>query len=120
MVKVRSVVYDEKPLQQAVSQETTIWALYERRDNGVGAFKLFNKIISELLAVDVKIDEEDKALILLSLFQSHMIISSPPYSTVKKLSSWRRSCQLSYLMRSGKGQIKRSRNDRVWLSRARF
>jgi len=26
----------------------------------------FNKIISELLAVDVKIDEEDKALILLS------------------------------------------------------
>ena len=27
----------------------------------------FNKVISELLAVDVKIDEEDKALILLSL-----------------------------------------------------
>ena len=27
---------------------------------------LFNKVISELLAVDVKIDEEDKALILLS------------------------------------------------------
>ena len=26
----------------------------------------FNKIISELLAVDVKIDEKDKALILLS------------------------------------------------------
>ena len=26
----------------------------------------FNKVISELLAVDVKIDEEDKALILLS------------------------------------------------------
>ena len=26
----------------------------------------FNKIINELLAVDVKIDEEDKALILLS------------------------------------------------------
>ena len=26
----------------------------------------FNKIISELLAVDVRIDEEDKALILLS------------------------------------------------------
>ena len=28
----------------------------------------FNKVISELLAVDVKIDEEDKALILLSSF----------------------------------------------------
>ena len=27
----------------------------------------FNKVISELLAVDVKIDEEEKALILLSL-----------------------------------------------------
>ena len=32
----------------------------------------FNKVISELLAVDVKIDEEDKALILLSsLSQSY-------------------------------------------------
>ena len=29
----------------------------------------FNKVISELLAVDVKIDEEDKALILLSSLQ---------------------------------------------------
>ena len=28
----------------------------------------FNKVISELLAVDVKIDEEDNALILLSSF----------------------------------------------------
>ena len=27
----------------------------------------FNKVINELLAVDVKIDEEDKVLILLSL-----------------------------------------------------
>ena len=27
----------------------------------------FNKVINELLTVDVKIDEEDKALILLSL-----------------------------------------------------
>ena len=44
----------------------------------------FNKIISELLTVDVKIDE-DKALILLSsLLQSYDHIS-PPFSTVKKL-----------------------------------
>ena len=28
----------------------------------------FNKVICELLTVDVKIDEEDKALILLNLF----------------------------------------------------
>ena len=79
----------------------------------------FNKVISELLAVDVKINKEDKALILLVLFQSHMIISSAPGSTVRKLSSWRRSCQLSYLMRLEKDQIKRSRQDRVWWSRER-
>jgi len=58
----------------------------------------FNKVISELLTVDVKIDEENKVLILLSsisvLFQSHMIISSPSCSTIRKLSSWRRSRQL--------------------------
>ena len=33
---------------------------------------LFNKVINELLAVDIKIDEEDKTLILLSsLLQSY-------------------------------------------------
>jgi len=42
----------------------------------------FNKIISELLVVDVKFDEEDSVR-----FQSHMITSLPPYSTVKKFSS---------------------------------
>jgi len=36
---------------------------------------IFNKIISELLVVDVKIKEEDKALILSVRFQSHMITS---------------------------------------------
>ena len=41
-------------------------AMHKGRDNSVGAFKLLNKVISELLIVDVKIDEEDKALILLS------------------------------------------------------
>ena len=70
MVKARNIVYDEKSLQQAVFQKITIWVTHERRDNGIGAF--INKIISELLAVDVKIDEEDKALILLSsLSQSY-------------------------------------------------
>ena len=47
----------------------------------------FNKVISELLIIDVKIDEEDNVLILLSLLPSHMITSSPPCSTVRKLSS---------------------------------
>ena len=31
----------------------------------------FNKVISGLLVIDVKIDEEDKALILLSSFSEH-------------------------------------------------
>ena len=57
--------------------------------------KFFNNVISELLTVDVKIDEEDKALILLSSFQNHMITSSPPCPTIRKLSSWRRSTLLS-------------------------
>jgi len=52
---------------------------------------LFNKVINELLAVDVKIDEEDKALILLSsLSESYDHIISTMLK-VRKLSSWRRS-----------------------------
>jgi len=43
MVKVRTVVYDEKSLQQVVSQETTIWATHERRDSSVGASKLLQQ-----------------------------------------------------------------------------
>ena len=47
----------------------------------------FNKIISKLLAVDVKIDEEDKALILLSSFPESYdhIVTTMIY--VRKLSS---------------------------------
>ena len=45
---------------------------YAWEDNGVEASELLNKIISELLVVDVKIDEGDKALILLnSLSESY-------------------------------------------------
>ena len=84
MVKVRDIIHNEKPLQQAVSQETTIWATHERRDIGVGASTFFNKVISELLTVDAKIDEEDKALILLSSLPEYNT-SSPPCSMVRKL-----------------------------------
>ena len=66
MVNIRNIVYNEKPLQQVVSQEIIIWATHERRNNSVGALNFFNKVISKLLAVDVKINEEDKALKLLS------------------------------------------------------
>ena len=75
----------------------------------------FNKIISELLAIDVKLDKEARHWYFWVNSHSHTITSSPSYSTVRKLSSWS-SRQLSYLMRSGKDQIK-SRNNRVWWSR---
>ena len=72
----------------------------------------FNKVICELLAVDVKTNE-DKALILFSsLLESYdHIVTMMLYG--KKLSSWRRSRQLSYLIRPGKGQIKLRRKDWV-------
>jgi len=81
MVKIRDVVHNKNPLQQVVSQETIIWVMHEGRDNGVGA-SFFNMVISELLSIDVKIDEEDKALILpSSLSQSYdHIITTMLYS----------------------------------------
>jgi len=74
----------------------------------------FNKIISEFLTINVKIDEEDKALILLSSPPESNDTSLLSCSMVRKLSFWRRSRQLSYLRRLEKGQIKLSRKDRIW------
>ena len=65
VVKVRNVVYDEKPLQQVLSQETTYGLCMNEGTMMLEHLNFFNKIISELLTIDVKIDEEDKALILL-------------------------------------------------------
>jgi len=77
----------------------------------------FNKVINGLLAVDVKIDEKDKALILLSsLPQSYdHIITIILYS--KETLILEEVTSISYQMRSRKGQIKRSRKDQVWWSR---
>jgi len=71
----------------------------------------FNKVINKRQDVDVKIDEENKALILLNLLLESYdhIITTILYG--RKLSSWRISRQFSYLMRSAKGQIKLSRKD---------
>ena len=82
MFKVKNTVYDKKPLQQAVTQVTNIWATHEGRGSGIGASNFFNKVISELLAVDVNIDEEDKALILLRLLSQSYdhIITTMLYS----------------------------------------
>ena len=60
VVKIRNVVYDEKPPQQAVSQETIIWVMYMKEGTAVLEHLNFvNKVISELPTNDVKIDEED-------------------------------------------------------------
>ena len=64
MVKVKNIIYGKELLQQVVLEETTIWATHKEITVFV-YLNFFNTIISELL-VDVKIDEEDKVLILLS------------------------------------------------------
>jgi len=78
MVKVRNIVYDNDLLQQAVLEEKLYELRIKERIAVLEYLNFFNKISSELLAVDVKIDEEDKALIFLSsLLESydHIIIS---------------------------------------------
>ena len=110
MVKIRNIIYDEKSLQQVVSQETTIW-LCMNEGTAVLEHLNFNKVISELLAVNVKIDEENKALILLSSFTqsyNHIIITILYGKETLILED-----QLSYLMILEKSQIKRSRHDWV-------
>ena len=77
----------------------------------------FNKVISELLTVDVKINEEDKALILLSSFpQSYdHIFTTMLHGKETIILEEVTSTLLSNEIR--KRQIKRSRQDRVWWSR---
>jgi len=86
-------------LQKVVLEETTIWTTYEGRKMMSEHLNFFNKIISELQTVDVKIDEEDKTLILLSSLSESYYHIINIMLTVRKLSSWRSSCQLSYLLR---------------------
>ena len=73
----------------------------------------FNKVISELLAVDVKINEKDNALILLSslLEPYDHIITTMLYD--KETLILEEVTKLSYLMRLEKGKIKRSRQDQI-------
>jgi len=66
VVKIRNIIYDEKSLQQVVSQETTIWLCMNEGTAVLELLNFFNEVINELLAIDVKIDEENKAFILLS------------------------------------------------------
>jgi len=72
-----------------------------------------NKVINELLVVESRSMRRIRHWYFSVYFNNHMITSSSLFSTVRKLSSWRRLRQLFYLMRLGKGQIKSSRQDRV-------
>ena len=75
----------------------------------------FNKVITELLAIDVNIDEKDKILILLSsLPQSYNYITIMLYANKTLIL---KEVLLTLLSKSSrKCQIKRSRKDRVWWS----
>ena len=115
MVKVRNIVYDKKNLSNKLYLKKQLYEL--RMTEGTAVLEhlnFFNKVINELLGVDVKIDKEDKALILLSsLPQSYdHIITIILYS--KETLILEEVTSISYQMRSRKGQIKRSRKDQVW------
>ena len=76
---------------------------------------LFNKVIDELLAFDVKIDEEDKVLILLSSLPksyNHVITTILYGKETLILKEEVMTTLLSNKIR--KDQIKLSRKDRVW------
>jgi len=76
----------------------------------------FKKVISKLLAIDVKIDEEDRAFILLSsLTQSYdHIITTMLYGKETLILEEVKETLLSNKIK--KGQIKRSMKNRVWWS----
>jgi len=95
--------------------------LYELRMNEGAAvleyLNFFNKVISDFYLFMSRSMRRTRCWYFSVRFQSHMNISSPPCSKVRKLSFWRTLRQLSYLIRFEKCQIKRSRQDRVWWSR---
>ena len=85
------ILYMTKSLSNKLYLKKQLYRLYGlRMKEGTAVLEhlnFFKKVISELLAVGVKIDEEDKALNFSIRLHSHTIISSPSYSTVRNLSS---------------------------------
>ena len=59
-------LYMTKNLSNKLYLKKQLYVMHEQRDNGFGAFKLFQQGHRELLAIDVKIDKKNKALMLLS------------------------------------------------------
>ena len=66
MVKVRDLVYDQN-LSNKLYLKKQLYGLRVNEGTAVLEYlNFFNKVINELLTVDIKINEEDKTLILLS------------------------------------------------------
>jgi len=66
VIKFRDIVYDKKLLQQLYLKKQ-LYGLYMNKKTAVLVhLNFFNKVINKLLAVDVKINEKKKALILFS------------------------------------------------------
>ena len=57
--KVRNIVYDKESLQQAVLKKQLYGLRMKEGTAVLEHLNFFNKVISELLTVDVKIDEDD-------------------------------------------------------------
>ena len=105
-------LYMTKSLFNKLYLKKQLYRLCMKEETTVLEHLNFNKIMSELLAVDVKIDEEDKALILFSLLPescAHIIITMLNSKETLILEE-----VTSTLTRSGKRQIKKSRNVHVW------
>ena len=115
MIKVKNIVYNKKPLQQVVYQETTIYGLRKIEEAAVlEHLNFFKKVINELLAVSVKIDEEDRTLILLSSFSElyGYIVTTILYGKITLILKEVMSTILSNEIK--KDYIKLIRSDRVW------
>ena len=114
MVKVKNIIYDEKPLHKLYLKKQLYGLCMKKGTTVLEHLNFFNKVISELLPVDVKIDEEDKVLILLNSLSKlyDRIDTTMLYGKETLILEEVTSTLLSNEI--VKGQIKRSRQDRVW------
>jgi len=114
-------LYMTKSLSNKLYLKKQLYRLYGlRMKEGTAVLEqvnFFNNVISELPTVDVKINEEDKALILLSSLPGSYvhIVTTILYDKETLILEEVTSTLLSNEIK--KNQIKRSRQDRVWWSR---
>ena len=83
MVQARESLHDKEFIQQTFLEE----AIVQSSDEGTQVLQhlnAFNRILSYLLALAVKLEEEDKSLLLCLLFLQVMITWRPPSYMKKK------------------------------------